>query len=85
MTEVHSIPEACELARTGRTSIYQAINAGELVAHKRGRRTLVFASDLQKWLNSLPQIAVKHPEGRATVSDTPQRKSRAQAARKDIS
>ncbi len=65
MNLVHTIPEACRLACLGRTALYQAINAGELVARKRGKRTLIFASDLQRWLDSLPQIEVKHPKQRA--------------------
>jgi excisionase family DNA binding protein len=57
----YSVPEVCQLARAGRTAVYQAINSGELIAHKRGARTLIFASDLQRWLESLPKIEMKHP------------------------
>ncbi|MFZ0525228.1 MAG: helix-turn-helix domain-containing protein [Xanthobacteraceae bacterium] len=74
MTQVHSIPEACALARAGRTALYQAINSGELVAHKRGKRTLIFASDLQRWLESLPQIEVKHPNRCEAVSPDARRR-----------
>ena len=86
MTQVHSIPEACALARAGRTAVYQAINSGKLVAHKRGRRTLIFSCDLQRWLDSLPQIEVKHPrQERGAVSGTTQVKlSSARADRKEI-
>ncbi len=77
MNLVHSIPEVCALAHVGRTALYQAINSGELIAHKRGKRTLIFASDLQRWLDALPRIAVKHPVERGAVSDTAQANSRA--------
>ena len=56
---VHSVADACALARTGRTALYQAINAGELRAVKRGRRTLILDDDLRRWVQSLPSIAVK--------------------------
>jgi len=73
MNLVHSIPEACALACVGRTALYQAINSGELVAHKRGKRTLIFASDLRRWLDSLPQIEVKNPkQEREAVSSATQ-------------
>jgi excisionase family DNA binding protein len=85
MNLVHSIPEACVLACTGRTAIYQAINSGELIAHKRGKRTLIFANDLQRWLDALPQIELKHPVERTPVSATPQVNGPAPAGRKDHS
>ena len=58
---VHTIAETCVLARAGRTAIYEAIKSGKLIAHKRGSRTVIFACDLQRWINSLPQIALKNP------------------------
>ena len=54
-----TIAEACSAARTGRTSLYQAINVGQLRAVKRGRRTLVLAHDLRRWLDSHPAIQPK--------------------------
>ena len=55
----YSIAEACAAARTSRTSIYQAIKSGELIARKRGRRTLVVHSDLKKFIESLPAVTHK--------------------------
>ncbi len=59
-TLVYSIPEVCKNTNSGRTTVYKAINDGDLVAHKRGSRTIIFSSDLERWLNSLPEIEAKH-------------------------
>jgi excisionase family DNA binding protein len=55
----YSIAEACAAARAGRTSIYEAIRSGALRAVKRGRRTLVLADDLRRYLESLPALEPK--------------------------
>ena len=51
-----SVAEACAAARIGRTSLYEAIRKGELRALKRGRRTIVLADDLRRYLESLPAL-----------------------------
>ena len=55
----YSIAEACSVARAGRTALYEAIRSGALPAKKRGRRTLVLADDLRRYLESLPALKPK--------------------------
>lgn len=50
----YSIDEVVELTGIGRTRLYEVIAAGDLRTKKLGRRTLVLASDLGTWINSLP-------------------------------
>jgi excisionase family DNA binding protein len=60
----YSINEACSAAAIGRTCIYELIGRGEIRAIKRGRRTLIRADDLQRWLDGLPHVEPKiTPDG----------------------
>ena len=52
----YSIAEAMALSGLGRDTLYKQIHAGRLPARKLGRRTIVLASDLQRFLEALPMI-----------------------------
>ena len=52
----YSIAETLALTGLGRDKLYSLINEGQLPAHKLGRRTLVIATDLERFLESLPTI-----------------------------
>lgn len=52
----YSIKEAVAAGAGSRTKIYEAIAAGELIARKRGRRTIILTADLNQYLQSLPHF-----------------------------
>lgn len=54
-----SVTEAARRAGIGRTLIYEIINRGELRVKKLGRRSLILADDLQRWLSRLPEAKSK--------------------------
>lgn len=56
----YSVAEACQAARIGRTSLYEAIRTGDLRAVKCAKRTLILADDLRRWLESLPPVTADH-------------------------
>jgi excisionase family DNA binding protein len=49
----YTVAEACDASRAGRTTLYKAIRTGELRALKHGRRTIILATDLLQWLESM--------------------------------
>ena len=49
-----SISDVVDLSGIGRTSIFEEIRVGRLIARKCGRRTVVLRDDMLKWLDSLP-------------------------------
>jgi len=65
----YTVAEACVVARAGRTAIYEAIRSGELVARKRGRKTIILADDLRLWIERLPRLE-RNPGHTWTQSDT---------------
>jgi excisionase family DNA binding protein len=59
---VFTVDEACTIACCGRTALYQAIGSGELIARKRGRKTLITEHDLKQWIECLPKLDPNPPD-----------------------
>ena len=54
-----TIKEATQASGLSRSLLYIAIGRGELHARKCGARTLILASDLRRFLRSLPRFAAR--------------------------
>lgn len=50
----YSIAEACRVSSLGRTSMFAAIARGDLQVTRIGRRTLVQAESLQRFVGARP-------------------------------
>ena len=57
-----SIDEASKHSSIGKTRLYQAINQGELIAKKMGRKTLILSSDLEAFLYGLENYSASERE-----------------------
>lgn len=54
------IDEAARRAGVGRSTIYSAINRGEIVLRKQGRRSLIRIDDLKAWIDAMPTVPPKN-------------------------
>ena len=52
----YAIKEVQEVTGFGKTTVFAAIKAGNLVARKYGGRTVVLDSDLNAFLKNLPRV-----------------------------
>ena len=57
--EAFSIDEICQTSKLGRSTIYEEIREGRLVARKCGRRTIILKADRQAWLENLPRTGTE--------------------------
>lgn len=53
---VFSIKDFCRTYSIGRTKAFELIAAGQLRAHKCGRRTLISIDDAKAWFEALPTV-----------------------------
>jgi excisionase family DNA binding protein len=58
-----SIPESCYIIGAGRSTVYKALETGELAASKLGRRTIILKQELLRFLAALPKadFGIKQP------------------------
>ena len=54
-----TIPEVVATTKMSRTAVYKALQNNTLIGRKSGRRTLILATDLQRYMESLPAYAAE--------------------------
>jgi hypothetical protein len=60
--------EFCETYSVGKDQAYAAIRKGDLIAHKRGKATIILTDDAEKFLASWPRLELKaDPEQEAAA------------------
>jgi hypothetical protein len=50
----YAIDAVPAVAGVTRTQVFEAIKAKELTARKRGRRTIIEAAELRRWISTFP-------------------------------
>ncbi len=55
----YTIAEAVDQGAGSRTVVYESINNGTLRAKKRGKRTIILATDLAEYLEALPAFGIE--------------------------
>lgn len=53
----YSVTDAARYAGIGRSTLYNALAAGELPARKLGKRTLILRDDLRDWIAAAPAFS----------------------------
>lgn len=71
-----TIADAGRVTGLGRTSIYEAINGGDLDAVKSGGRTLVLMASIRRYLASLPRLKPAQPEAQPPAEAPPPKRPR---------
>lgn len=70
LTRAFTVAEVMTRVGLGRDTVYSLIRDGRLPACKVGRRTLIVASDLERFLQELPRVG-SHTEPAARADDHP--------------
>ena len=52
-----SIPEFCNIASVGRSTVYEEMSGGRLKSVKVGRRRLIPAIEVKRWLEAIAKTA----------------------------
>jgi uncharacterized protein YijF (DUF1287 family) len=50
----YPVDDVPSVAGVTRTQVFEAIRSKELMARKRGRRTLIEAGELRRWISTFP-------------------------------
>ncbi len=51
---LYTIPQCCRLAAIGRMKFYELVARGEIPIRKIGKKSVVAAIDLKRWVERLP-------------------------------